>query len=217
MKVTEIFYSLQGEGPMAGRPAVFLRTAGCNLRCAWCDTSYAFDEGEDISEQDVAKKIQSLIGLNDCRLVVITGGEPLLQSEAIDKVIELLPYGVRIDFETNGTIYAMSKHLNDRIIHYIISPKLSNAGVDYTLANEWLYVEEVDWKFVVSSIEDLNEVKLFIHTRGIPHDKVWLMPECTTSMKHFNRWQDIFKWSVENGFNASPRLHVLAYNSKRGV
>lgn len=206
---------------MAGRPAVFVRTAGCNLRCTWCDTKYAQDDvGKDISERDVANKIIHLVGLNDCKLVVFTGGEPLLQSEAIDRVIEKLPYGVEFDFETNGTLFAISKHLDNRLIRYIISPKLSNAGVDYTLDDRWInfvHLNVVDFKFVVSSHEDVEEVKKFNMRYGIPHDKVWLMPECTTSIKHFNKWREVFDWSIENRYNASPRLQVMAHDSKRGI
>jgi 7-carboxy-7-deazaguanine synthase len=95
---------------------------------------------------------------------------------------------------------------------------MSNAKTAGTLlADEWLHVDLIDFKFVVSSHEDLKEVIMFVQHYGIPHYKVWLMPECTTSMKHYNRWQDVFKWSVENGFNASPRLHVMAFDSKRGI
>lgn len=98
--VNEIFYSIQGEASYAGLPCVFVRLTGCNLRCAYCDTTYAFDEGVPMSCENIIRKIASY----DCPLVEITGGEPLLQEETPVLITQLLDAGHRVLLETNGTI-----------------------------------------------------------------------------------------------------------------
>ncbi len=100
MKVTEIFYSIQGESSYAGYPCVFVRVCGCNLRCSYCDTRYAYDQGEVMELADVVKKISDF----HCPLIEITGGEPLLQAETPALVARLLDRGHRVLVETNGSM-----------------------------------------------------------------------------------------------------------------
>ena len=99
LKINEIFYSIQGESSYSGRPCVFIRLAGCNLRCSYCDTQYAYDAGEEMYIADVLDKIS---GYN-CRLVEITGGEPLLQEETPELIRHLLNNDYKVLLETNGT------------------------------------------------------------------------------------------------------------------
>lgn len=101
MKVTETFVSLQGEGKNQGKPCFFLRLSGCNLRCTWCDTGYAFDAGEERSVDAVVKEIAE----SGLKYVCITGGEPLLQKKEVLLLLEILyEAGIDVDIETNGTI-----------------------------------------------------------------------------------------------------------------
>ncbi|MDO5843560.1 MAG: radical SAM protein [Methanocorpusculum sp.] len=101
MKVSETFVSLQGEGLNQGKPCFFLRLAGCNLRCAWCDTEYSFEKGEEKSVDEIVKEI-SESGLS---YVCITGGEPLLQKKELLPLLEILSAAkISVDIETNGTI-----------------------------------------------------------------------------------------------------------------
>ncbi|HOT94815.1 MAG TPA: radical SAM protein [Methanoregulaceae archaeon] len=103
MKVAEVFYSLQGEGKNQGRPTVFLRLAGCNLACRWCDTPSARDGGVEWRTAEVVDAVRAVAG--SCRLVCVTGGEPLLQQEALVPVLEALSReGFSCEIETNGTI-----------------------------------------------------------------------------------------------------------------
>lgn len=99
MRVNEIFHSIQGESSFAGWPCVFVRLTGCNLRCAYCDTRYAYTEGEELEIEDVLERAQS----HGCRLVEVTGGEPLLQSGTPLLVRGLLEAGLTVLMETNGS------------------------------------------------------------------------------------------------------------------
>ncbi|MBI5583926.1 MAG: radical SAM protein [Deltaproteobacteria bacterium] len=99
LRVNEIFYSIQGESSFAGRPCVFIRLTGCNLRCAYCDTRYAYEAGEAISIEVLLEKVAAY----RCPLVEITGGEPLLQAETPPLIRRLLDAGYRVLLETNGS------------------------------------------------------------------------------------------------------------------
>jgi 7-carboxy-7-deazaguanine synthase len=102
MQITEIFHSIQGESSYAGQPCVFVRTTGCNLRCVWCDTAYAFHGGTDRSVADVMAEVARIGG--DCRLVELTGGEPLLQHEIGELASQLLGAGYTVLCETSGSV-----------------------------------------------------------------------------------------------------------------
>ncbi len=99
LKVNEIFYSIQGESSFAGRPCVFIRLTGCNLRCSYCDTQYAYQDGEYMGIDDILKKV-SCFG---CRIVEVTGGEPLIQEGTPYLIKSLLNAGFDVLLETNGT------------------------------------------------------------------------------------------------------------------
>ena len=99
LKINEIFHSIQGESSHAGRPCVFVRLTGCNLRCSYCDTTYAYEEGAWLSVAEIEKEVRRF----DCRLVEITGGEPLLQEETAVLIRGLLDQGFTVLMETNGS------------------------------------------------------------------------------------------------------------------
>jgi 7-carboxy-7-deazaguanine synthase len=98
LKVNEVFHSIQGESTRAGLPCVFVRLTGCDLRCSWCDTEYAFHEGRSMSVEEVLAEIATY----DCRLVEVTGGEPLLQKDAVPLMRELVSRGYEVMLETGG-------------------------------------------------------------------------------------------------------------------
>ncbi len=100
MKVVEVFHSIQGESIHAGLPCVFVRLSGCNLRCSYCDTQYAYDEGERMSLDEILLRVQRY----DCPLVEITGGEPLLQEQTPQLTSQLAHKGYTVLVETNGTV-----------------------------------------------------------------------------------------------------------------
>ena len=99
LKINEIFYSLQGESTMAGRPCIFIRLAGCNLRCAYCDTKNAYDKGIMMSVDQVLRAINKY----DCPLALVTGGEPLMQEHAFSLIDKLMDLNYQVMLETNGS------------------------------------------------------------------------------------------------------------------
>ena len=100
MRITEIFYSIQGESTFAGLPCVFVRLTGCPLRCTWCDTAYSFHGGTDVTIDDVMKKVREY----GCSLVEVTGGEPLHQPDALPLIERLCSEGLQVLVETSGAI-----------------------------------------------------------------------------------------------------------------
>ena len=165
IKVSEIFTSFQGEGPYIGTPATFLRLYGCNLNCQWCDTDIS--TYEMLSVDDVAEILMTQMEFNNINLLVITGGEPTLQMEEIKRLIKELPEGIKIQLETNGSIF---EYLPE--IEYVISPKEDKEKV---FENYYKY-DNVFFKFVITSKEDIDEVISIKNKYG--YDKtIWLQGE----------------------------------------
>jgi len=100
LRVNEIFFSIQGESTWSGLPCTFVRLTGCNLRCSYCDTQYAYDQGEDWTLDAVFQRLTD----TQCRRVTVTGGEPLLQDEALVLVTRLINKGFMVSMETNGSM-----------------------------------------------------------------------------------------------------------------
>lgn len=122
MRVTEIFHSIQGESSFVGQPCVFIRLTGCPLRCAWCDTEYAFYGGNEQSMEDILGKVESY----GCRLVEITGGEPLAQSDAVPLITKLCEQGYDVLVETSGAIDTAAV---DTRAHVILDVKCPGSGM----------------------------------------------------------------------------------------
>ena len=147
IKVSEIFTSFQGEGPYVGTPATFLRLYGCNLNCPWCDTDIS--TYEILSVDDVAEIILTQMEFNNIKTLIITGGEPTLQMEEIKRLIKELPEDIKIQMETNGSLFEYIPE-----IEYVISPKQDKEKV---FENYYSY-ENTFFKFVITSQEDIDEV-----------------------------------------------------------
>jgi len=122
MRVTEIFHSIQGESSFVGQPCVFIRLTGCPLRCVWCDTEYAFYGGNEQSMEDILGKVESY----GCRLVEITGGEPLAQSDAVPLITTLCEQGYDVLIETSGAIDTAAV---DARAHVILEVKCPGSGM----------------------------------------------------------------------------------------
>ncbi len=149
LKVNEIFYSIQGESSYAGRPCVFVRLTGCNLRCSYCDTQYAYAEGNELGLDRILDRISSF----QCRLVEVTGGEPLIQKETPVLIQRLLEQGMEVLLETNGS-QDISK-VNQRC-RKIVDIKCPSSGEekknDYKNINRMTDKDEL--KFVIGDRED---------------------------------------------------------------
>lgn len=149
LKVNEIFYSIQGESSYAGLPCVFVRLTGCNLRCSYCDTSYAYEEGKDLEIGEIIDRVTSY----RCRLVEITGGEPLIQKETPHLIYQLVEKGFEVLLETNGSLDISL--VNERCIK-IVDIKCPSSGQDKKNDLENLKSLSVkdEIKFVIGSRED---------------------------------------------------------------
>jgi organic radical activating enzyme len=238
----EIFRSIQGEGPCAGRPSVFVRLSLCNLSCVWCDTDYTWNwegtpfrhrrDGEPgyskfsrereivhLTPAEIAGRVVAL----GCPHVVVTGGEPLVQQALLPSLLERLrAAGRTIDFETNGTI-APAPAVDGLADLWVVSPKLANSGLPEP---DRLKPDALDWfarcarasfKFVVGAPEDLDEVRELTARHGIPAARVWLMPEGTREedLRAARPW--LMARCLDLGMRYSDRLHVLAFGSRRGA
>ena len=165
IKVSEIFTSFQGEGPYIGTPATFLRLYGCNLNCQWCDTDIS--TYEMLSVDDVAEILITQMEFNNIKLLVITGGEPTLQMDEIKRLIKELPEDIKIQLETNGSIFEYLPEME-----YVVSPKEDKEKV---FENYYKY-ENVFFKFVITSQEDIDEV-ISIKDKYGYNKTIWLQGE----------------------------------------
>jgi 7-carboxy-7-deazaguanine synthase len=149
LKVNEIFYSIQGESSYAGLPCVFVRLTGCNLRCSYCDASYAYEEGKDLEIGEIIDRVKSY----RCRLVEITGGEPLIQKDTPHLIYALLEKGLEVLLETNGSL---DISLVDGRCTKIVDIKCPSSGEDKKndLGNLKRLSVKDEIKFVIGSRED---------------------------------------------------------------
>ena len=224
MRISEVFYSVQGEGVLAGVPSVFVRTSGCNLRCSWCDTPYTSwkPEGEELSVDAIVGRVA---GFPAAKHVVITGGEPMIAHGVVELSERFGALGLHITFETAGTVFApVACNLMS------ISPKLANSTPDGVFhdRHEQLRIQpdvlqrltrEYDYqlKFVVAKESDLAELQAIVKTLGAPAEKVILMPEGITSETLSERGAWIAELCKTHGYRFGPRLHVYLYGNRRGV
>ena len=231
MKISELFFSIQGEGELTGIPSVFVRTSGCNLRCRWCDTKYSSwtPEGENVDIEELVERVCSY----PARHVVITGGEPMIAKDIKEFVDLLKQSGKHITIETAGTIAPNGIQCDLASI----SPKLSDSTpekgeiseewierhdstrIDYNILNEWIDSYEFQLKFVVSRKEEINEVKCIIDKieSDILPEKVLLMPEGTDSETIHSRYDVLVDLCKENGFRMCNRLHLDLFGNTRGT
>jgi 7-carboxy-7-deazaguanine synthase len=216
----EIFSSIQGEGPRAGQRALFIRLSGCNLRCNFCDTKYSYT-GKEFDNNYIIKEIQKYNG----NLIVITGGEPLLQKPELIDLFKKMAYNNLhhiIQFETNGTIEPFV--INDDIpwptfrnVEYVVSPKMGNIKFEILRSFKKNTYGRFWFKFVIEKKDDLDNVTSIVDVVGIDKDRVYLMPEGVEDAELKKKAPMIFEYCVEKGYRFSHRLQVWLYGKKRGV
>lgn len=151
LRITEIFHSIQGESSHVGRPCVFVRLTGCNLRCRWCDSAYTFTGGEKMELDEILRKVETY----QCRLVEITGGEPLAQPESLDLIRRLCDEGYEVLIETSGSISIAPVDPRAKVILDVKCP--GSGEVDKNL---WSNLDELDpgdeVKFVIADRIDYD-------------------------------------------------------------
>lgn len=162
MKINEVFKSIQGETTYQGLPFIFIRTTGCNLRCNWCDTQYAYYDGTEYSVDDLLKIVEKF----NCRYVVITGGEPLMQEETPVLVRELIQRGYKVLVETNGSLDISRLHPG---AIKIVDIKCPGSGMTERILWENIsYLSSHDEvKFVISDYDDYRWTKSVITSRKL--------------------------------------------------
>jgi len=232
MKTNEIFHSLQGEGFLAGVPSVFVRLAGCPLRCRWCDTKYAWDQkaGQDYT---IAEIVQTVLRKESpgqqwsCKFVVITGGEPMINSDLPQLVRRLKTADKHITIETAGIAF-----IPDLACDLMsISPKLSNSAptdpelaaihedsrLDIAVLQELIGNYQYQLKFVVDSQADLPEIEATIEKIGnINSERIMLMPQAVTRDELLAKSAIVADMCKQTGFVFSQRLQVLLWNNQKG-
>ncbi len=229
LTVSEIFGpTVQGEGPSTGQRCAFVRLGRCDLACAWCDTPYTWDwkgvngraydprqELEQLSIDSVRRRVEAM----DVGLVVITGGEPMLQRSALTELVGgLRDLGLDVEIETNG------RHAPIPVsgVRYNVSPKLASSGMSVDQRLRWLQLGELAaearsvFKFVCSHPGDLEEVEQVIGRAEIPPHRVWISPLGTTPEQIQQSLRSVADDVISRGWNLSTRLHVLAWGDVRG-
>ena len=229
MRLSELFYSIQGEGKLVGVPSVFVRASGCNLRCTWCDTPYASwdPEGEDVAVDEIVRQVVK----HDAKHVVITGGEPMIMPDVVALCSALKAHGRHLTMETAATVYQPVE-----IDLASLSPKLSNstpvdrAGGRFAALHERQRINldviqrfidaapDFQLKFVVSGPADVEETQSLL--RGLrnwePSD-VLLMPEGTDAATLEGRAPWLSDVCKQTGFRYCPRLHIAMFGNVRGT
>ncbi len=213
MRVTEIFHSIQGESSYAGQPCVFVRTTGCNLRCVWCDTEYAFYGGRDMSVDEILSEVGRTGG--DCRLVELTGGEPLLQHDIGDLARRLLESGYTVLCETSGSLPV------DRVPPEVVKiVDLKPPGSGEESSNDWrnlavLNPHRDEFKFVIANREDYEWAARQVRERDLARFVVHLSPEFESQDP-----RELAEWVLADGLPVRVQLQVHKFiwePSTRGV
>lgn len=219
-KVVEKFISVNGEGSLAGQLAVFIRFAGCNLRCSYCDTQWANEEGvkyKEMSENDIYGFIKETAITN----VTLTGGEPLLQ-EGIGRLLCLLAtdHRLRVEIETNGSVeFREFSEITPNRPVFTVDYKLGSSGIEHTMkvGNFDCLKPQDTVKFVAGSMKDLETAKHILEKYGLTNKcGVHLSPvfgkiEMTTIV-------EFMKQNKMNGVRLQPQLHKIIWHpDTRGV
>lgn len=233
LRVSEVFGpTIQGEGPNLGRRCGFVRLSGCNLTCQACDTSYSWATPRNdpsVPVADILTKVEEMGKLTPLNLVVVTGGEPLIQQRRhgfrhlISGLMDLV---ATVQFETNGTLKPASWlcHMDGRIT-FVVSPKVSGPlatdsariRINPLAISEFNSLPGVSFKFVASNETDVIAVAAFVQEYDIDPGSVWIMPEGVTANTVIATGRDVIGATLAHGFNATSRLHVVLWpRAQRG-
>ncbi len=204
LRVTEIFRSIQGESTHAGRPCTFVRLTGCPMRCAWCDSEYTFTGGEHLALDDVMDRVRAF----GCKLVEVTGGEPLAQDEAFVLIERLCSEDFEVLVETGGFVPTTKVDPGARIILDVKCPASGEAARNHWPNLERLRAEKDEVKFVIANFEDwtyaleiIRRYELEKNTRAILISPAWDAIDLA----------DVAGWVSESGMNLRMQLQLHKY------
>lgn len=213
LKVNEIFYSIQGESSRAGRPCVFIRLTGCNLRCTYCDTAYAYEQGKEHTISQILDRVRDY----RCSLVEVTGGEPLLQEQTPSLVQALLDARCQVLLETNGSLDIARVSRDCVRIVDVKCPSSGMAGIANLANLETLTVQD-ELKFVIGDREDFAfacKVVDLLESRGLTHGPLLFAPVFGVLAA-----RDLAAWILERRLPVRLQLQlhkILWPRKKRGV
>lgn len=243
MQISELFYSIQGEGKRTGKPSFFIRTNFCNLRCKFpdgnlCDTYYTSwfpDDENNIGEMNIDEIVNRYKEVM-CGDVVISGGEPTMYADELEPLCKKLRESnndVIITIETNGTYFGNFADHADLIS---ISPKLNSSTpfkTDYEKmhSKNRLNIEtfrkynelkskdiiDIQWKFIFTGEGDIDEIKELQKLVGFENKDIYLMPEGVTKEELDAKRKSVIEACIDNGYNYTDRIHILVWGNKRGV
>jgi len=202
MNVCEIFTSIQGESSHAGIPCTFVRLTGCNLRCSYCDTSYAYYKGKEFTEDEIIKEIRHA----GIKLVEITGGEPLLQNEVYSLMKKLFDEGYKVLIETNGS--QSIKGVDKRAI-VILDIKTPGSGMskEMDFSNLDFIKSSDEIKFVITDRKDYEWSQGIIQSHRLPEKCHLLFSPAFGILPPEN----LARWMIEDGFNYRLNLQLHRY------
>lgn len=202
MDVCEIFYSIQGESTYSGLPCVFIRTSGCNLRCSYCDTRYAYQGGVDIPVARILAQVRSY----ECHLVEITGGEPLLQEDLNLLISSMLEDGYEVLLETNGSLSIES--VDPRVVK-IMDLKCPDSGMSQRIC--WENLQHLTGhdqvKFVLSSRRDYEWAKGIMAKYPLLSEIEVLISTAFGALEP----KDVVKWMLDDRLDARFQLQIHKY------
>jgi len=233
LAVNEIFGpTFQGEGPTMGTPCIFLRLAGCNLACLWCDTPFSwdwtrYDKTQEVHLMEIGAveaRIHALSHKNmeSGRLIchlVISGGEPMLQAERLIPLIDrLADQGWTSEIETAGTI---APNPSLKVGRYNVSPKLENSGnaerdrYQPTVLDAFNEHPRRCFKFVVQDVADFDEIDRLVTNHAL--SPVYIMPEGIEATQVQKTLSDVAEAAIARNYHVTTRLHTLTYGNRRAV
>jgi len=230
MLISEIFYSLQGEGELTGVPSVFVRTSGCNLRCGWCDTPYASwaPEGTMRSVEEILGEVKK----HPARHVVLTGGEPMVAPEIHELAFQLKEAGYHLTIETAATVPPQGiacdlASLSPKLAHSAPGARADEAWRRRheerrrrpDIIAQWIAAGDYQLKFVVGSAADVAEIDALLRDTdcAVPPHKILLMPEGVTAEAQRAKAGWVGELCKARGHRYAHRLHVELYGNRRGT
>lgn len=210
LKVNEIFYSIQGESSSAGLPCIFIRLTYCNLRCSYCDTEYAFYEGKDLSIDEILKEVEKYNGTSgsyrDCKLVEVTGGEPLFQSESLDLLKRLCDEDYDVMLETGGSLPIKNVDKRVKIIMDLKCP--SSKMMKKNLYENINYLKPIDEiKFVIGNREDYDWSKQILKKYQLEKKFTVLFSTVFGELEPLT----LVNWILEDKLNVRFQLQLHKY------
>lgn len=234
MRVNRVYdrLTLQGEGPYSGARCTFVRLYGCNLHCRWCDSAETWDiKGRNgiaypaptnhmrMSPSEIAAEVALL----DVDLVVVTGGEPLLQREELGELARLLRLnGAEVHIETNGTL-SPGHELASQVEHFVVSPKLPSAdpgegAINHAVLRGYVRMgwRRASFKVVVTTPGEVAAVRQLYDSLGVHRRARWVMPEGTNARTVAKHLAGLAEQALDAGLSVSGRQHVMLWGDERG-